>query len=63
MIAIRCLLVGSLILLATVHGETQARSALELVVSSYGILPPAFIAPLAGPATDLLLVGEPPVSS
>ena len=58
MIAIRCLLVGSLILLATVHGETQARSALELVVSSYGILPPAFIAPLAGPAMDLLLVGR-----
>src|SRR5262245_19399746 len=57
----RHLLVASLVLLATIHAETQAPSALHLVVNSYGVDPPAFIDPLAGPATDLLLVEEPSV--
>jgi hypothetical protein len=61
MTMIRRLLVASLIVFATVHGATQAPSALHLVVNSYGIGPPVFIAPLATPATDLLLVGEPAV--
>lgn len=61
MTGIRSLLVASFILLATVHGDTEAPSALHLVVNSYGFMPPAFIAWPASPATDLLLVGEGPV--
>jgi len=58
---VRRLVVASLILLAPVCGETQAPSPLDLVANSYGFMPPLFIAPPPGPATDLLLVGETPV--
>jgi len=61
MTTIRAVFVAFLVVLATIRGNAQGPSPLRLLVSSYGILPPAYIAPPPSPAFDYLLVGESPV--
>src|SRR5262245_49970515 len=61
MTTIRAVLVTFLAVLATIHGNAQGPSPLRLLVSSYGLMPPAYIAPPPSPATNYLLVGESPL--